>query len=202
MANSRIKDLTVDVEKAHENHYLVVDKEGDSSASKMLLSKIVPCRLEAIPIGSWNMHANRYKNIIIDNSDPIIGIFGVSINDDDGSVNFGASMYDKLFASMYSNGMPFASDKYVNLEPCPILNFGVRCHIVGNEIKLMHTSPAYDATGSYEFSEAWEDGEGSMPEQIEVYANELDEYMIKYQKGTAYYFNRGYILVGRAFAED
>lgn len=62
MANSRIKDLTVNVEKAHENHYLVVDKEGDSSASKMLLSKIVPCRLEAIPIGSWDMHANRYKD--------------------------------------------------------------------------------------------------------------------------------------------
>ena len=202
MANSRIKDLTVGVEKAHENHYLVVDKEGDSSASKMLLSKIVPCRLEAIPIGSWNMHANRYKNITIDNSDPIIGIFGVSINDDDGSVNFGASMYDKLFASMYASGIPFASDRYVNLSPFPILNLGVRCHIVGNEIKLMHTSPAYGDNGSYEFKEAWAQGEGSMPEQIEVYASELPDYMKKYQKGTAYYFNRGYILVGRAFAED
>lgn len=202
MANSRIKDLTVNVGKAHENHYLVVDKEGDSSASKMLLSKIVPCRLEAIPIGSWNMHANRYKNITIDNSDPIIGIFGISINDDDGSVNFGASMYDKLFASIFSNRIPFVSDRYGSFSPCPILNLGVRCHIVGNEIKLMHTYPAWDRTGTCEFREAWEDGEGSMPEQIEVDALELADYMKKYQKGTAYYFNRGYILVGRAFAED
>ena len=41
-----------------------------------------------------------------------------------------------------------------------------------------------------------------MPEQIEVDDGEINEYMSKYRKGTQYLFNRGYILVGRAFAED
>jgi len=105
---ARITDLANELTQLPSGYSVLIDKSTDPTESQIPLPAIIPCKLQLIPIGNWNLRDSNndgqgwnFKDIVLSdlgiNPNDILALKVWSIIDDDGLIHNSESLMDDYF---------------------------------------------------------------------------------------------------------